>query len=349
MVKSSSRLILRAPTDLEICAGTFASMEAEVIELQSRFGVDPNLVDYAWMPESHYDDEALPCNLSTFACSIGNNVYARTLASTHELVHASRPSLPAVLEEGLATLLSVPRTNDVGEMATRDELLTALELGTWEQASDERGVYERSAHFVSFLLAAWGHDKFADFERRVRGASSNREQPLAKWEADFEDIYGEPFSAVWQEYADYPDCGLAQYHLPLTACTMVADGALSASLRPAFMTDTEDAEFSDSLACADAHVFGPRQLLDGATVRAANFAVEVDNWIGGSVHVTLTGAASERSRLLLTNCGDCWDGSASMLTGSSPSELLNIQSGPYALILFAEIDAHGELGVRLRY
>ncbi|WP_146156133.1 hypothetical protein [Enhygromyxa salina] len=339
IVQRSPRLTLRAPAELEICAGTFDLMESEVIELQDRFGVEPGPVEYTWMPESHYDDAELPCKLSTLACSLDAEVYARTLASTHELVHAARESLPAVLEEGLATFLSAPSSNDPAEMVARAQLLEALALGSWEGSEDGRGLYERSAHFVSFLISRSGWDKFIEFERRVRDASSNREQPLAEWTTDFEAVYGETFEQAWAAYADYPDCALAQFHHPLTACGRVMSGVVDASLRPAFMADAEDAEFSDALACTDDHVFGPHSLNGGVATRAANFVIEVDNWVGGSVAIALSGAPSPDSRALVTSCGDCWDGSASMLTHASPDERLAARGAmPRAasLGLFAE-------------
>lgn len=61
----SESLVLRSPTDLEICAGTFAMMEAEVVAIRTSFGSAATTIDYSWMPKSHYDADEFPCTTAT--------------------------------------------------------------------------------------------------------------------------------------------------------------------------------------------------------------------------------------------------------------------------------------------
>lgn len=336
----SESLILRSPSDLPVCKGTFAKMEAEVIHIQKMFGSAPEPVDYSWMPESHYSADEFPCDFQAFGCAASFSVYARTLASTHELVHSARSgSLPSVLEEGLATLLDVPMDADAGVMASRAILLEALEAGTWSLAPDINGLYERLAHFTSFLFAQYGQEKFLEFEANVRW-DDYAYRPRSEWARGFEAVYGASFDEAWADYADYPDCPPAQFHLPLTQCAMLATGPVDARLVP------EDT-FTRTLECSDDEVVGPIVSYNRSMVRSASYVVDLHSHLAGTVEIAWTGQPSQADRAVLTNCGNCWDGSAAFLSGSELHTSSKLRAGRHALILYRDLDATGEFGIEL--
>jgi hypothetical protein len=346
ILEQSEWLVLRGPTDLPICRGTFSTMEAEVVQISEMFGSGPVTVDYSWMP----DPEDLPCPIG-WACASDRNVYAPTLMVTHELVHAARESLPSVLEEGLATVLSVATNGNDDVLASREILSEAVEAGTLELAPDGKGVYERSAHFVSFLFAHYGRDTFLEFEARVRRETS-ADRPLSEWAADFEAVYGESFEQAWEIYATYPDCAPAQYHLPLTACSMLETRPSEASLLPAFILEPgPEATFTRALECDEDGVVGPYLFYNGLLTRSATYVVDIDNHYGGTVWFNLTGEIGDANRAIITDCGNCWEGSGVMLSSKYPHGGANLRSGPhpYALILYRDLDATGEFGIVTKF
>jgi hypothetical protein len=342
----SDSLVLRTPSDLPVCAGTFDAMEAEVLQIQEMFGSPPVTVDYSWMPQSHYTDEEFPCDGSTWGCAPGSHAYVRTLMSTHELMHASRSSwLPSVLEEGLAALHDPAQSRTAEVMASRAELLDVLEGGE----SNGYEQYERAAHFVSFLFAQYGRETFMKFEERVRW-DTYAHRPLWEWKADFEAVYGDSFEQVWETYATYPDCAPAQFHLPLSVCSMLGTPTQAATLTPAFMeAPGAEATFTRALDCDDDEVVGPFVFYNGPLTRSAVYAIEIDNWLGGTVWLDLTGDLIGANRAILTNCGNCWTGSALFASTGTPSAYVTLQSGPYVLMLYRDFDTAGEFGITLSF
>lgn len=67
----------------------------------------------------------------------------------------------------------------------------------------------------------------------------------------------------------------------------------------------------------------------------------------GFTAVELIGETVPRTRATLTNCGNCWSGSAASVTTASPAALENLASGPHALILYQAIDEVGEVGIQI--
>jgi hypothetical protein len=349
--EQSEWLVLRSPPNLQVCGGTFAEMEADVIQLHEMYGTTSVSVDYSWMPESRYSADEFPCQISTaFGCAASVNIYARTLASTHELVHAGRSAkLPAVLEEGLATIFDTPINADADVMASREILLDALEAGTWGLAPNSHGLYERVAHFVSFLFAQYGRETFLEFEARVAwGDYAYR--PLSQWQADFEAVYAESFDHAWAAYADYPDCPPARFHLPLTECSMLATAPVDAKLIPTPVHEPgPKASFSRTLECSDDEAVGPIVAYDRSMTRSGSYVVDIHNHFHETLRIAWAGEATDADRAILTNCGNCWAGSAAFLSGSERSTSSKLLSGPHALILYRELDATGELGIELGY
>jgi hypothetical protein len=342
--QQSEWLVLRGPTELQICDATFSTMEAEVMQISEMFGSGPVTVDYSWMPKPQYQPEDLPCDIG-WACSTNRDVYAPTLMMTHELVHAARWSLPSVLDEGLATLLEVASDRDADAMASREILREALEVGTYELAPDPPALYERLAHFVSFLFAQYGRDTFLEFEKRVRW-ETYAHRPLSQWAADFEAVHGESFEQAWETYATYPDCPPAQYHLPLTACSMLETRPPDASLLPAFILEPgPEAIFTRAMECDDGEVGGP-VVFNGSLTRSATYRVDIDNHFGGTVWFDLTGEITDASRVIVTDCGNCWEGAGVFLSRKYDGGA-NLQSGPnpHAVILYRDLDATGEFGI----
>jgi hypothetical protein len=355
VIQQSEHLILRGPPDLEVCGGTFSKMESEVMLIRALFGEAPGPVDYAWLPVEHYVLDDFPCAPFTDnACAYGSSVYARTLASTHELVHASRKfGLPTVLEEGLATVLSDPQYQNTDVLVPREEPLDALTTSSWANASSVHGLYERSAHFVSFLFAAEGMDKFIEFERRVQATGDDsdvHDASFAQWAMHFEEVYGQTFDDAWEAYQEYPDCPPAQYHHPVAACAALEDWNTEISIVPAFGGESaSDASFARRIECDQAGVFGPMVYYGDDATRASMFVLDVDVWLPFTIFASLAGETGKGSRAILTNCGDCWDGSASMVSQSSPKDLPNLQSGRHALVLYQAIDEPGEVGIELSF
>lgn len=269
---------------------------------------------------------------------------------THELVHAARWSLPSVLEEGLATMLSVATNGNADVMASREILGEAFEAGTLELAPDGQALYERLAHFVSFLFAHYGRDTFLEFEKRVRW-ETYADRPLSQWAADFEAVYGESFEQAWETYATYPDCAPAQYHLPLTACSMLETHPPDASVLPAFILEPgPESTFTRAMECDDHEVVGP-VVSNGSRTRSATYVVDIDNHFGATVWFNLTGEITDANRVIVTDCGNCWEGAGVFLSSKHPHGGANLQSGPHphALILYRDLDATGEFGIVTRF
>ena len=243
--EASEHLILRVPSGLEVCGGTFSTMESEVIRIRELFGARAGTVDYTWMPRSHYGREEFPCVMGASGCAGGLLVFDRAIANTHELVHAARSGMPAAFEEGLATLLTAPIAPET-PLAPREQLFDAL-VGSWPE---DGALYPRAAHFVSFLIADEGIDTFGEFDRRVRYIKGTRDATFAEWVGVFEDVYGATFEEMWTAYADYPDCPAVQFHRPLTACAALAERTPEATLVAPFLGEAgPDASFKRSFNC----------------------------------------------------------------------------------------------------
>lgn len=347
--EKSDWLVLRAPKDAQICSGTFAAMEAEVIRLFSMFEINRHTIDYSWLPPSDYSSEKFPCLNTDRGCAQGADIFARSPISTHELVHATRETLPVPLEEGLATVLELPYDRDSDVMASRDELLAALETTSWFDNPLSYAMYERAAHFVSFLLAEFGDEKFIEFDIRRRGDGDDYELLLADWADDFEVVYGHSFETVWALYDAYPDCGPAFFHRPLSACAMLGDPPQATLVADESLEPGPDARFVTNFSC-DEEAIGPWVDVDDSFGKMATFRIDVDNRLGRFLSVDLVGTVVDDSRALLTACGSCWDGTAAMVTAESTKLLTNhLDSGAYALVLIQGLDEPGELGVALRW
>jgi len=352
VIEEGELLILRGPIDVEICAGTFPTMESELAELFARFDHPPHTVEYTWMPLSHVDEVDFFCTSdNVLGCAQGDQIYTRSLAHTHELVHAARnKGIPAVLEEGLATYLDTPTNNRPSKMASRELLLEGLELGTYLVNAQPIEVYERAAHFVSFLVAAWGWDTFLALEQRVASETAYVDSPLSLWQDDFEAVYGQSFAEVWDAYADYPDCPLTQFHRPIHACGLAASGELDGSIDIALDPVTPAAVFMTELDCKSERVLGPVLLRSRhPDRRLAHYAIEVINSLGTTTDVSLIGELDEASRAILTTCGDCWAGTGLMMTAKDPVVEDIPNPGTYALILYTSADSPGPVGVQMQY
>ena len=340
--EASEHLILRIPSELDVCGGTFSIMENEVIRIRELFGAMPGAVDYAWMPFSHYAPEDFPCTtIATNAsgCASGLQVHDRAIANTHELVHAARAQIPVAFEEGLATLLGPPERRRV-EPASRDELLNAM-TGSWHL---DESLYERAAHFVSYLIAAEGMDIFIEFDHRVRTIKDAYIAPFAQWSGTFEDVYDATFEEIWAGYAQYPDCPAVQFHLPLTACAALVEQAPEATLVTAWGEPGPDGSFLRSSSCEQDGVVG------GEPVRWSTHVVELDILFAeaGGTGVTLIGEAASGTRAILSNCGDCWSGSAASVSTNEPFAFADLRSGPHALVLIQAIDEVGPVGIEIK-
>jgi hypothetical protein len=235
-------------------------------------------------------------------------------------------------------------------MASREILREALEAGTYMLAPDGYGLYERLAHFISFLFAQYGRDTFLEFEKRVRW-ETYAHRPLSQWKDDFEAVYGESFEQAWETYATYPDCAPVQYHLPVTACYMLETSTPSVTVVPYFGPNTPgpEATFARMLECDDDEVVGPYVFFNGAMTRSATYLIDIDNWVGSTVGLRLTGEITDANLALLTNCGNCWEGSALFASSSHPTDHQNLQSGPHALVLYRDLYATGAFGIALSF
>ena len=338
-------LSLRAPADLEICAGTFTKASREVELIRSEFAPSTGPVEFEWLPSSHYPDSDFPCAVSDYACASGTSVYSRAAVSTHELVHAARtPGLPELLEEGLATMLDEPTLFE-SELASREELEAALFDDSWQLS---HGFYERAAHFVSFLVARSGREKLAELEHHF--GPSQAEAYLANratMEAALAEVYGSSLAELVVEYEDYPDCAPAQFHHPISVCHALTTSSPVAVLRPRFGTDTEQSAYRRSVDCASEEVYGPIARFDH-TSRAVSVAIELESPLAQPVRASLEGSSSEASLAWLTNCGDCWSGSAVLASGDAIA-FASLQPGLHVLTLHQDVEESGELGIELSY
>ena len=351
IIEQSERLVLRGPSDIAVCGGTFQYMEDFVVDIQDVLAptASPPLVTHTWVPSGLDVDVLDFCNARVGGCAWGADSYHHRLVSKHELVHASRPGTRAsIFEEGVATMFG---EFNGSEIASRDELLQELIAPTGEFL-DAR-LYERSGRFVSFLVAIGGVKTFFEFDSRLRTEEGYDGRHASSWDPLLADIYGLNFEELWSEYEGYPDCSPYQFHWSLRHCPEIDssdEGVLK--LEPLFSPEREGAEYVVAdFACDSPEVVGPDG--SGRWFRSREFVIQVPTVIG--VWFRLVGDVRSDSYAFLSPCGNCWGGDYIAL-----GDRRRGASGPwlgeherYVLTLIQshgdDGDQPGELGIRVSY
>ena len=342
---ADANLILRGPEDVFVCAGTFARSSAEVVMIRESFRPSSGPVEYIWMPETEVSAADFPCESSNYACTSGTSIYARTLASTHEIVHAARsPGLPMVLEEGLAAMLD-EATPQEQVLAPRIDFEQAVTSGSW---SPSNALYERSAHFVSFLVAWGGLEALRELERAFASWTDNAyTSPPAQLDEAMVAVYGLNLAEVLAEYETYPDCAPAQFHQALSACELLTSNQTPGTTVTASLIDDGEVDpFLMSIDCSHERAYGPVDR--GVLTVARDVKVEVELPLDANVWVRLRGEAGEGAVAWLSNCGDCWSGSGAIVSMAEPAAFVRLESGPHVLTLHQSAET-GELGIELSY
>lgn len=327
----SESLEVRGPEDELVCAGTFAHMDKFVTSTQALLGEPFERVRYEWAPNSFDVDE---CPEQALGCASSYFVYAKSLASEHELFHASRSnSLPRPLEEGLATMYGEWLTAD--ERHEREQLRTAIETNSF--ATNFAG-YERAAHFASFLVWWQGVERIVEFQRTLEGDWYDRS--FSAWVPVFEEIYGASWEDVWALYEDYPECNSIKYHQSLTLCA----GPITpeATLAPELGAP---AEFTVEVGCEQDTAVGP--VFDDDVVRKT-VVLDIQPVIALPLWAELEADEELEAIVVLTPaCGDCTTPQSAIALDYSGDIEMGALSGAYVMHVFTAIDRAGSVTLRL--
>ena len=308
VIEASERLVLRGPEEPPICGGSFAHMEDMVVYIQDELlpNEPPRTVTHTWVPFGFDEEYEDICGPGVLACvDNGTESYDRRLASAHELVHASRPGFPSrILEEGVATMFGEIVS---GAMAPRDELYGEL---TEPSGNLSGRLYERSGHFVSFLVALVGAEGFFEFDSRLR---TQREmgKRAPGWNPLFVEFFGLTFEELWADYGDYPDCSPRRFHWSVTRCpeidTVIDEVVM---LEPGLGNEIrEESSVVVDFSCASSEVVGPDGR--GNWFRMREFVIQVR--AVAIPRFYLVGDVRPGSRAVLSSCGNCWDGEVIVL------------------------------------
>jgi hypothetical protein len=176
------------PGELE---GALQFLESATLAIASYLEVPAPRVDYHWMSASRWP-EGTPCAAHALGCTDRHgHVYAKVL-SPHELVHAVVVQhfggfRVSFLDEGVAEALGAPVSEgDVVYVSSLGDLLAASKI----EAVD----YGAAGHFVSYLLAVHGADRFRQL--LARAPLGTAVDDLRK---SFGDIYGATPEAIMEE------------------------------------------------------------------------------------------------------------------------------------------------------
>ena len=320
VIEASEHLILRGED--EVCAGTFDETEARVVAVQDLFEVPATRVEYNWLQDRFPEAE---CVEGASACARGEDIFARDLGDEHELVHASRrdSSLPAPLEEGLATFLGGNRM----PAGTRQEFGIAVESG-------ESFSYTRASEFVQFLVNLGGFE-----ELRELASLTNYEMPFSQWRTHLEKVYGMSWNELWDVYLASPECEPLTSHDDVLLCYSGL-GAVE-NLTPGLM---DSRQYVHEMSCDDPLVIGP---VNGNELRH-EVVVQFDEVSIQTVNITLVGDFVEGSYATLTRCGTCSGEQGVVLTPEKWYPLV-VDPGVYVLDLRQPIDAPGLLGIHVQF
>lgn len=199
-----------------LCAGTLASMDAQVERVAAFLGIGP--------PEAipvHYGASAVTENCGSLfgGCARASGVYATDVSIFHELVHAVRQSQGEggsvgswLFEEGLAEVLSGFRWHR--EFAPAE--VNATERGPAVLADLPRGEgkfiqedYAVASHFMSWLRTTYGDEALVPFlnDPRYLGREAYHEAFVEHFgltiaEADAMWRGATPMDYVWAEACD---------------------------------------------------------------------------------------------------------------------------------------------------
>jgi hypothetical protein len=320
IIASSEHLILRGEGD--VCAGTFSGMESRVLAVQELFDAPAVRVEYNWLLDSF---PGADCGAGAAACADAHEIFAENLAIEHELIHAARTSLlPAPLEEGLATFLGGNRM----VAGTRAELRLAIE-------TDATFSYQRASEFVQFLVRLGGFEKL-----RALGEQTGYQASFSNWRPVFEDIYGQPWDSVWEDYLETAECDPATMADDVVLCYVSTP---SLNLTPEYMNPSQ---YMHDMSCDSMDVVGP---VFGDEVRH-EVLIELTDPFLPSMWVRLVGDVVSGSGAFLTRCGTCADESGVALTPANDLGWIDVpEPGYYVLELRRPIDEPGPLGVRLGF
>lgn len=320
VIEASEHLILRGED--EVCAGTFDETEARVIAVQGLFEVPDTQVEYNWLQGRF---PAAECVQGANACARGEDIFARDLGEEHELIHASRSdfSLPAPLEEGLATFLGGNRM----PAGTRDEFQIAIE-------SDETFSYTRASEFVQFLVELGGFEDLHEL-----ASLTHYEMAFSQWRPQLEKVYGMSWDELWDAYLASPECEPLTMHDDVLLC--YSDLGAVENLTPGLMNPRQ---YVYEMSCSDPLVIGP---VNGDELRH-EVLVQFEEVSIQTVNVTLIGDVVEGSYATLTRCGTC-SGEQGVVLIPEKWYPLAVEPGVYVLDLRQPIDAPGLLGIHVQF
>lgn len=310
-----------------VCGDTVEWMDARAVGLQSMFGASAReRVIFYWVPDLWSDQPW--CREPAAGCVDGDRVYTEYIPQEHEIVHAiRRDQLPAVLEEGLATVFG-----DLGW--TRAPAPRARLVEMFEQSDPvDNADYARAGHFVAFLLERSGMEPLA---RLAELADYGDDVEVVR--DAFEQAYGISLDQAIDEYESFPECDA----LAWTNKTIACSGEPQIRLEPSIAAD---AEFVVDIECSNSDVLGPYGgYMFTETILDIEPGLEnLQMWI------SLVGDLEGDVSAALVSCEGGCSGSTSLWLTASSLEQRVLPAGRYVLRMFRPIDQPGDLGISLRY
>ncbi len=281
----------------EECGESFAVTDEYVGRLGEVYGMDaPIMVDYHWLSRAFWDDagEYRPCG-DNLACTVGGQVFTRSVADMHELAHAvswdvGGSSCMSVLEEGLATYFSAAKPLYDDDLAFGKDIEDVLVLESDNYYKLPGSDYQQAGHFVAFLIENLGLEA-------VRGLCNvlPRDASLGDWDAAMRSVVNATLADVLADYTTYPVCDHHGYRARLYDCS----GEPNVSVSPA-----EETVFSFRFACDEPDVIGTR---DGTMMLVKRVRADVPKWY--SVYIEESDDTTEDPKvdvqLFLEQCAPC--------------------------------------------
>jgi hypothetical protein len=232
----------RTRTDEQVCAGTFAYLDAFAGITKSRVGT-ASRVQYFWVEASDLDDYCAGGTEDKTGCAKPDGtVFAEDLVDEHEVVHGTRAELDFAhrfVEEGLATAwgffpalaFSVPdRTATIDVMQSADTGMSGTD-------------YLLAADFIGFILGTEGYQPLDKVTRKTDYASS-----YAQLEAELEASVGVPVGDLTLAFAGEPGCAPREFTESVVGC---AEAPLEC--------DVDGFELEVSVGCGVEDVVGPTE------------------------------------------------------------------------------------------
>jgi hypothetical protein len=303
----------RTESDVEICGGSFAYLDAYVELLEDALDVSVEApIDYYWIPGPL---DGTPCE-ENIGCYDDGVVYTGLIPHDHELVHAATAELgrtDRAIMEGLAVLY--------GEDANGDEIPMYAPVELIGRESLPGSAYTSAGHFVHFLVERYDREALRDFWSST---------PLGSSAETVEERFAEAFETSFDEaavdYGEFPVCSRLTYRAKIAEC-----GA------PEQPWDADAWEFASDLHCDSSDVVGPTTDLMWRIV-----TLDVPSAGPHAIEVVADGPALAT----LARCAGCEGGFAENFF-PGPASVRELPAGRYYAKLWRYADDPGQVALRI--